>query len=144
MLEKCPYCKHDVVVTCDPFPPGSDEEAYLDDVAEVEHLACTSCDFVAFTPEQAKKLQKALQNQAGRRQMGMEDCAHIACDVLGIDETTARRNWKKVPEIDGYHFWNPERGGSSLLVNSAGEKLTAASAVSLEKHLEAFLAGKRS
>jgi len=67
----------------------------------------------------------------------------IAMRVLGIDEDTARSNNKVVPEIGGFYFWQPGRGGASLLVSGEGETLAATSAVSFEKHLEAFLSGKR-
>lgn len=50
---------------------------------------------------------------------------------------------KEVPEIDGYYFWKPVRGGISVMVNKDEEKLYATSSVSFEKHLKAFMEGKR-
>ena len=73
----------------------------------------------------------------------MNTAYEIAMRVLGIDENTARNNNKVVPEIDGFYFWQPGRGGASLLVSGEGETLAATSAVSFDKHLEAFLSGKR-
>ena len=51
---------------------------------------------------------------------------------------------KEVPEIDGYYFWQPVRGGIAALVNKDGEKLYAISVLSFEKHLKYFMDGKRS
>lgn len=50
---------------------------------------------------------------------------------------------KEVPEIDGYYFWQPVRGGIAVLINKNREKLGATSSVSFDKHLEAFKEGKR-
>ena len=73
----------------------------------------------------------------------MDKAKEIAMRVLGIDEDTASSNFKTVPEINGFYFWQSGRGGASLLVSGEGETLAATSAVSFDKHLEAFLSGKR-
>ena len=67
----------------------------------------------------------------------------IAAKVLKVSEEEAEKNCKPVPEIDGYYFWNPIRGGTALLINSRGEKLGATSSVRFESHLQAFLDGRR-
>lgn len=67
----------------------------------------------------------------------------IAAKVLGMSIEEVQTNSKQVPEIDGYYFWYPSRGGIALLINSKKEKLGATSSVSFERHLQAFLAGKR-
>lgn len=54
-----------------------------------------------------------------------------------------KKHCKEVPEIDGYYFWQPFRGGIAVLVNKNGEKLYATSSLSFEKHLKAFKEGKR-
>lgn len=54
-----------------------------------------------------------------------------------------KKHSKEVPEIDGYYFWQPFRGGISIIINNVGEKLCATSSISFEKHLKAFKEGKR-
>jgi len=55
-----------------------------------------------------------------------------------------KKHSKEVPEIDGYYFWQPVRGGISVLVNKNGEKLYATSSLSFEKHLKYFMDGRQS
>ncbi|MBQ9004386.1 MAG: hypothetical protein IJ087_21305 [Eggerthellaceae bacterium] len=74
----------------------------------------------------------------------MDESVSIAMKMLHIDEDTARRNSRPVNEIGGFYFWQPGRGGSSLLIGGDGGVLAATSAVSFEKHLAAFLDGRRS
>lgn len=50
---------------------------------------------------------------------------------------------KTVPENNRFYFWQSGRGGSSLLVSGEGKIPAATSAVCFNKHLEAFLSGKR-
>lgn len=57
-------------------------------------------------------------------------------------EEAAKHN-KPIPDINAFYFWNPVRGGISVIVSENGEKLAASSAVSFQKHLDAFVAGKR-
>lgn len=72
-----------------------------------------------------------------------ESIIAIAATTLKVSEETAKKYNKPVPEIDGWYFWNPVRGGFSVLINKDGEKLAASSAVSYQKHLDAFVSGKR-
>ena len=66
-----------------------------------------------------------------------------AAELLKIPEETAAAHCKAIPEHHAFYFWNPLRGGNSVIITENGEKLTATSAVSFEKHLNAFLAGRR-
>ena len=66
-----------------------------------------------------------------------------AADLLKITEEAAAEHVKALPEQHAFYFWNPRRGGNAVIIAENGEKLAATSAVSFEKHLNAFLAGKR-
>lgn len=67
----------------------------------------------------------------------------IASEILNITLDEAEKNCKEISEINAYYFWNPTRGGISIIINELGEKLGATSGVSYEKHLQAFRDGKR-
>ena len=67
----------------------------------------------------------------------------IAAQVMKVSVEEAEKHYKEVPEIDGYYFWDPVRGGIAVMINSKGEKLGATSSVRFEKHLQAFLDGRR-
>lgn len=67
----------------------------------------------------------------------------IAANALHISSEEARKNCKKIDSIDAYYFWKPVRGGAAIIVDSNGEKLGATSSVSFDRHLRAFLSGKR-
>lgn len=67
----------------------------------------------------------------------------IASYVLELSEEEVQKHCKEVPEINGYYFWNPVRGGNSIIINKDGEKLGATSSVNFEEHLKAFKEGKR-
>lgn len=62
---------------------------------------------------------------------------------LHMSVEDVKKHCKEVPEIDGYYFWQPFRGGISIIINNVGEKLCATSSISFEKHLKAFKEGKR-
>lgn len=66
-----------------------------------------------------------------------------AAQALKISLEETPKYVKPVPEINGYYFWNPVRGGLSVLINAQGERLVATSSVSFEKHLRVFLEGRR-
>ena len=72
-----------------------------------------------------------------------EKLFEIAANAMKSPLETAKTNYKEIPEIEGYYFWNPIRGGISVIINKNGEKLAATSSVSFEKHLAAFIDGKR-
>ena len=72
-----------------------------------------------------------------------KEILETAAMAIGLTPEEAALHYREVPEIDGYYFWEPGRGGVALLINRNGETLGATSSVSFEKHLQAFLAGRR-
>ena len=62
---------------------------------------------------------------------------------MELSEEEVQKHCKEVPEINGYYFWNPVRGGNSIIINKDGEKLGATSPVNFEEHLKAFKEGER-
>lgn len=73
----------------------------------------------------------------------MDHIIKIAAQTMKISYADAERHCKKIPDSNAYYFWNPIRGGIAVIVDTNGEKLGAASSVSYERHLKAFLSGKR-
>lgn len=67
----------------------------------------------------------------------------IAAAALDVDIETVKINVKHLPEIDAYYFWNPIRGGRSLIINSKYEKLVVGSAINFAGLLKSFTEGKR-
>ena len=67
----------------------------------------------------------------------------IASLALSVSEETARKNSYEIPGTDMVYFWSSARGGKNVIVNAAGEKLVAGSAIGFNNHLEAFQNGKR-
>lgn len=67
----------------------------------------------------------------------------IAAKTMKVSVEEAEKHCRKIEEINAYYFWNPVRGGIAVIVNEAGERLGAASGVNFEKHLKAFIDGKR-
>ncbi len=67
----------------------------------------------------------------------------IAVEVLSMNDEEVTKHCKVVQEADAMYFWQPKRGGISVIINSTGEKLAATSAVSFQDHVKAFLTGKR-
>lgn len=67
----------------------------------------------------------------------------IAAQALGMSEEAVVEHGKEVPEIDGWYFWSPTRGGKAVLVNKAGERLVAPSSISFKQHLAEFKKGRR-
>ena len=67
----------------------------------------------------------------------------IAAQAIKVSIEDAQKHCKPVAEINGYYFWNPVRGGLSVLINAQGERLIATSSVSFDKHLRVFQEGKR-
>lgn len=72
-----------------------------------------------------------------------EQILELAASALNISKEEALANHKELPEIQAYYFWNASRGGRSMIINDAGEKLIAASAVRFEDHVKTFLSGRR-
>lgn len=67
----------------------------------------------------------------------------IAANVLKISEEQVEMNYKEIPNSNAFYFWNPVRGGLSVIINSNYEKLAASSAVDFNRHFAAFNEGKR-
>lgn len=66
-----------------------------------------------------------------------------AAETMKVSLEVAEENYKELPEQDAYYFWNPVRGGIAVIVGRDGEKLGASSGISFEKHLQAYIDGKR-
>lgn len=75
--------------------------------------------------------------------MTIDEIYEKAADLLKMTIDDAKNNCKKIDDVDAYYFWNSNRGGCSLIINEAGESLGASSAVSFERHINAFKSGKR-
>ena len=67
----------------------------------------------------------------------------IAENTIKLSREELLSHYKELPEIEGYYFWNPARGGLSVIVGKDETKLGATSAVSFQKHLLAYKSGKR-
>lgn len=67
----------------------------------------------------------------------------IAAKAIKVSLEEAESHCKEINDIDAYYFWNPARGGLSVIVNSNGEKLAATSSVNFDRHLEEFKKGRR-
>ena len=72
-----------------------------------------------------------------------EKILEIAENTIKLPREELLTHYKELPEIDGYYFWDPKRGGFSVIVGKDGSKLGATSAVSFQKHLEAYISGRR-
>lgn len=66
----------------------------------------------------------------------------MASKILGVIDLE-KIKCKAEPEIDGWYFWIPSRGGAGVLINNDNEVLMAGSAIPYKKHLEMFISGKR-
>ena len=64
------------------------------------------------------------------------------CEILKISKEGAEKNSRKIDNKTTY-YWNPIRGGNSLIVDDEGNYLAAVSSVSFEKLLEEFKKGER-
>lgn len=72
-----------------------------------------------------------------------ERIIELAANAMKTTKEEAMNHRRKIPELDAYYFWNPIRGGIAVIVDSHGEKLAATSSVSFERHLQAYLDGRR-
>ncbi len=72
-----------------------------------------------------------------------DDILLVAAQTMKVSTEEALKHYKQIPGLNAYYFWNPIRGGIAVIVDEEGERLGATSAISFEKHLEAFKAGKR-
>ena len=67
----------------------------------------------------------------------------IAAKSMKVTILEAEQHYKEIPEIAGFYFWNPVRGGISVIINQNGEKLAATSGVNFDRHLDEFKKGRR-
>lgn len=67
----------------------------------------------------------------------------IAADTMKVPVEVAEEHYKEIPGHEAYYFWNPIRGGIAVIVGKSGERLGATSGLSYEKHLQAYIDGKR-
>lgn len=72
-----------------------------------------------------------------------ERVLEIAEKTIKLSRDELLTHSKDIPEIDGYYFWDPKRGGLAVIVGKDGSKLGATSAISFQKHLEAYISGRR-
>ena len=71
--------------------------------------------------------------------MEIIDCV---CELLKLSKEDALKNSKKVDDNLTY-YWNPVRGGISLIVDEKGNYLAAASTVNFDDLLNEFKTGDR-
>jgi len=72
-----------------------------------------------------------------------QELLEIAAKAMHVTIDEAKLHWRTIPEHNAYYLWNPTRGGIAVIINNLGEKLVATSSVTYERHLRAFLDGKR-
>lgn len=63
--------------------------------------------------------------------------------LLNLSIEEVKNNHKKLDDCDATYYWNPIRGGLSIIVASNGEYLCATSSISFERLLEEFKTGRR-
>lgn len=68
----------------------------------------------------------------------------IAARLFYLRPNDAAKNSRELPAHAATHFWDPSRGGGSVIVATDGTYLFADSAVSWDRHLGDFVAGHRS
>ena len=64
------------------------------------------------------------------------------CELLKISKDEAIENNKKIEENLTY-YWNPDRGGASVIVDNEGNYLASVSSVNFERLLEEFKKGEK-
>ena len=62
---------------------------------------------------------------------------------LGLANPGLAIDHSYVESADAYRFFNPVRGGASIIVGRDGSILFANSSVPPQRHVEAYLAGRR-
>jgi hypothetical protein len=72
------------------------------------------------------------------------DITTTAARLLGLRFNDAARNSRQLPAEAAIHFWDPARGGGSVIVAADGSYLFANSSVKWDCHLNEFLSGLRS
>lgn len=67
-----------------------------------------------------------------------------AAEILEIDLEEAKKNSKRLEDIDATYFWDSRKGGRAVIFSDEGERLVAASCISSEQHIQEFRGGRRS
>jgi len=67
----------------------------------------------------------------------------LASKVLGVKAGEAEKNKRFLKEHNAVYFWNPIRGGASMILAPDGTFLYAVSGVGFEEHLGAYSNGER-
>lgn len=67
-----------------------------------------------------------------------------AAKLLGLRFNDAARNSRQLPGQAATHFWNPVRGGGSVIVGADGTYLYANSSTTWDQHMGAYASGRRS
>lgn len=78
-----------------------------------------------------------------KREYSLNDIIEAATYILRIPKKVAWRNCIEVPEINAFYFWASYRDCATVIISRTGEKLKMHSSMPYEKHLKAFVAGKR-
>ena len=63
-------------------------------------------------------------------------------EILNMQKEDVLKNSKKIDDNLTY-YWNPIRGGRSILVDSDGNYLVASSAIGFSEHLDEFKKGDK-
>lgn len=71
------------------------------------------------------------------------DRERLASRMLAVSADQVQTNQLDLPEQSATYFWQSGRGGGALIVGSDGSVLFANSSVTLDTHVEAFAAGRR-
>jgi hypothetical protein len=66
-----------------------------------------------------------------------------AARLLGLRFNDAARNSRPVPGAAATHFWNPVRGGGSVIVGADGAYLYANSSTTWDQLVSAYASGRR-
>lgn len=67
-----------------------------------------------------------------------------AARLLGLRFNDAARNSRPLPAESATYFWNPVRGGGSVIIGTDGGYLYAEPATPWDQHLSAYASGRRS
>lgn len=63
--------------------------------------------------------------------------------ILELSSSELKKNSKPLDDINATYYWNPAKGGLSIIVSSNGEYLCASSGIGFERLLEEFKSGRR-
>lgn len=75
--------------------------------------------------------------------MSKDEIMNLVSEIIQVDKDSLAEYSKELEEIGATYYWNPERGGLSIIINDSGEKLVATSAVNFDMHYRDFCNGRR-